>query len=168
MLGGFRRTSSLLDVLFVNKNLSSYERKQITKEFPRPDVHSVYTPALDNYLSSLITGAKGVDKESKRIQDQILDVVGPIAMALEHVSSLQSSQQENTESINIPYLYLNSRGTNFRSASNSRDLISRTFLRLIRAVLNSRSSKFVQVNLFGLFHRITIIIIDFCYNLIRQ
>ena len=39
------------------------------KEFPRPDVHSVYTPALDNYLSSLITGAKGVDKESKRLQD---------------------------------------------------------------------------------------------------
>ena len=42
--------SSLLNLLFINKNLSSYERKQITKEFPRPDVHSVYTPALDNYL----------------------------------------------------------------------------------------------------------------------
>ena len=94
--------SSLLNVLFINKNLSSYERNQITKEFPRPDVHSVYTPVLDNYLSSLITGAKGVDKESKRLQDQILDVVGPIAMALEHVSSLQSSLQEGTESINIP------------------------------------------------------------------
>ena len=70
--------------------------------------------------------------------------------------------------IHIPYLYLNSRGTHFHSALNSRDLISRTFLKLIRAALNLRSSKFAQVNLFGLLHRITIIIIDFCYNLIRQ
>ena len=38
----------------------------------------------------------------KRLQDQILDVVGPIAIALEHISSLQSSQQEGTESIIIP------------------------------------------------------------------
>ena len=53
------------------------------------------------------------------------------------------------EGIHLPYLYLNSRGTHFRSALNSRDLISRTFLRLIRAALNSRSSKFVQVNLFA-------------------
>jgi hypothetical protein len=30
--------SSLLDVLFIDKTLSSYERKQITKEFPGPNV----------------------------------------------------------------------------------------------------------------------------------
>ena len=53
-------------------------------------------------LCWLITGAKDVGKESKRLQDQILDVVGPVAMALEHVSSLQSSLQEGTESINTP------------------------------------------------------------------
>ena len=40
-------------------------------------------------------------KHTKRLQHQILDVVGLIVMALEHVSSLQSSQQENTELINI-------------------------------------------------------------------
>ena len=69
--------SSLLNVLFIDKTLSTYERKQITKEFPRPNIEAVYTPVLDNYLSSLIAGAKGVDKEPKRLQDQILDVVVP-------------------------------------------------------------------------------------------
>ena len=55
--------SSLLSVLFIDKTLSSYARKQITKEFPRPDVESVYTPVLDSYLSSLVAGPKGVDKK---------------------------------------------------------------------------------------------------------
>ena len=86
--------------------LSSYERKQITKEFPSPDVESVYTPVLDNYLSSLVAGAKGVDKEPKRLQDQILDVVGPLSMACEHVSSWQSNQ-DGVETITTPSSNIN-------------------------------------------------------------
>ncbi|CAB3986617.1 Hypothetical predicted protein [Paramuricea clavata] len=83
--------SSLFNVLFIDKTLSTYERKQITKEFPRPNIEAVYTPVLDNYLSSLIAGAKGVDKEPKMLQDQILDVVGPLSMVFEHVLGWQSS-----------------------------------------------------------------------------
>ncbi|CAB4031124.1 Hypothetical predicted protein, partial [Paramuricea clavata] len=93
--------SSLLNVLFIDKTLSTYERKQITKEFPRPNIEAVYTPVLDNYLSSLIAGAKGVDKEPKRLQDQILDVVGPLSMVFEHVSGWQSSQ-DSAETITVP------------------------------------------------------------------
>jgi hypothetical protein len=36
--------SSLLNVLFIDKTLSTYKRKQITKEFPRPNIEAVYTP----------------------------------------------------------------------------------------------------------------------------
>ena len=93
--------SSLLNVFFIDTTLSTCERKQITKEFPRPNIEAVYTPVLDNYLSSLIAGAKGVDKEPKRLQDQILDVVGPLSMVFEHVSGWQSSQ-DSAETITVP------------------------------------------------------------------
>lgn len=92
--------SSFLDVLFADKPLSVYDRKPITKEFPRPNVESVFTPVLDDYLSSLVAGAKGVDKESKKLQDQILDIVGPLSMAFEHVSSWQEGE-DNPGSITL-------------------------------------------------------------------
>ena len=84
--------SSFLDVRFADKPLSVYERKQITKDFPRPNVESVFTPVLDDYLSSLVTGAKGVDKEAKKFQDQLLDIVGPVSMAFEHISNWHESE----------------------------------------------------------------------------
>ena len=84
--------SSLLDVLFADKSLSVYDRKQLTKDFPRPNVESVFTPVLDDYLGSLVPGAKGVDKEAKKFQDQLLDIVGPVSMAFEHVSSWHESE----------------------------------------------------------------------------
>ena len=79
--------SSFLDVLFADKLLPVYDRKQITKEFPGPNVNLVFTPILDDYLGSLVTGAKGIDKEAKKHQDQLLDIVGPLSMAFEHISS---------------------------------------------------------------------------------
>lgn len=84
--------SSFLDVMFADKPLSVYDRKQITKDFPRPNVESVFTPVLDDYLGSLVTGAKGVDKEAKKFQDQLLDIVGPVSMAFEHVSNWHESE----------------------------------------------------------------------------
>ena len=78
--------SSFLDVLFADKPLSVYG-KQITKEFPGPNVNLVFTPILDDYLGSLVTGAKGIDKEAKKHQDQLLDMVGPLRRAFEHISS---------------------------------------------------------------------------------
>ena len=67
---------------------------------------SLYTPVLDNYLSSLVAGAKGVDKEPKRLQYQILNNVGPLSMAFEHVSSWQSNQ-DGIETITIPSSNIN-------------------------------------------------------------
>ena len=87
--------SSFLDVVFADKPLSVYDRKQITKEFPRPNVESVFTPVLDDYLGSLVTGAKGVDKEAKKLQDQLLDIVGPLSMAFEHISSWQENEDDS-------------------------------------------------------------------------
>ena len=84
--------SSFLDILLADKPLSVYNRKQITKEFPRPNVESIFTPVLDNYLGSLVTGAKAVNKEAKKLQDQLLDTVGQLSLPLEHVSSWQANK----------------------------------------------------------------------------
>lgn len=84
--------SSFLDVMFAGKPLSVYDRKQITKDFPLPNVESVFTPVLDDYLSSFVTGAKGVDKEAKKFQDQFLDIVGSVSMAFEHISNWHESE----------------------------------------------------------------------------
>ena len=52
--------SSFLSTL--HKPLSAFERRAITRKYPRPDVNSVYTPILDSYLPSLLPGIKTVDK----------------------------------------------------------------------------------------------------------
>ena len=44
--------------------LSAFERKAITRKYPRPGVDYVYTPTLDNYLPSLLPGVKTVDKDN--------------------------------------------------------------------------------------------------------
>lgn len=69
-------------MLFAGKPLSLYYRKQITKDFPCPNVESVFTPVLDNYLRSFAIAAKGVDNEAKKFQDHLLDIVGQVSMAL--------------------------------------------------------------------------------------
>ncbi len=79
--------------------LSSYKRKQITKEFPRPDVESASPQQLLE-----LTGCWS--EEPKRIQDQILGVVDPLSMAFKHVSSWQSNQ-DGVETITIPSSNIN-------------------------------------------------------------
>lgn len=69
----------------LHKPLSAFERTAITKKYPRPDVDSVYTPTLDNYLPSLLPGVKTVDKDNKFLQDRVLDTMGPVAMLFQHV-----------------------------------------------------------------------------------
>ena len=78
-----------------------YDRKQITKEFPHPNVESVCTLVLDDYLRFLVTGTKGVDKEAKKHQDQLWDIVGPLSMAFEHISSWQENE-DDSGSITLP------------------------------------------------------------------
>ena len=46
-----------------------------------------------------MSGAKGVEKESKKLQDHILDIAGPLCMSFEHVSSWQEGGEEEAGSI---------------------------------------------------------------------
>ncbi len=48
--------------------------------------------SLLTFLRYLITRAKGVDKESKKLKGQILDFKGPLGMAYEHISLWQESK----------------------------------------------------------------------------
>ena len=59
----------------------------------------MFTLVLGNYLSSLVSGAKGVEKESKKLQDHILDIAGPLCMSFEHVSSWQEGGEDEAGSI---------------------------------------------------------------------
>ena len=45
----------------------------------------VYTPTLDNYLPALLPGVKTVNKDSKFLQDRVLDTMGLVAMLFEHI-----------------------------------------------------------------------------------
>ena len=60
-------------------------RKAITRKYPPLDVECVYTPTLDNYLPALLPGVKTVDRDSKFLQDRVLDTMGPVAMLFEHI-----------------------------------------------------------------------------------
>ena len=58
------------------KPLQRFERRTIIREFPRPASEGAFTPILDNYLNSMISGAKTQDNSLRDIQDKILDVLG--------------------------------------------------------------------------------------------
>ena len=47
------------------KPLQPFNRKAICRQYPRPDVKAAYTPALDNYLCSLVSGVKQADKDGR-------------------------------------------------------------------------------------------------------
>lgn len=64
-------------------------------------MESVFSPVLDDYLGTFVTGAKGIDKEAKKLQDQLLDVIGPLSMAFEHTSSWHENE-DDSGSIALP------------------------------------------------------------------
>lgn len=76
------------------KPLQSFERKTICRKFPRPDVEAVYTPVVDEYLSSLVPGIKQANKEGRFTQDHALDAVGSIAFIYEHLNDLLFQSKE--------------------------------------------------------------------------
>ena len=47
--------------------------------YPRPNVDSIYTPSLDEYLKPFVQGVSAPDKPLRELQDNILDIVGPLA-----------------------------------------------------------------------------------------
>ena len=58
--------------------------RTICRKYLRPDVDSVYTPNLDDYLTSLVPRVKSVDKQNKFLQDRLFDTLGPVSQLFEH------------------------------------------------------------------------------------
>ena len=84
--------SALLNVCFV-KPLSGFDKRQIVRSCPRPDVDCVYTPVLDKFLPDLVPKCKSEDKVLRKTQDLLLDVAGPIAMSYEMVWHAKENAQ---------------------------------------------------------------------------
>ena len=61
-----------------NKRMNKFDRKTLVKSYPRPDVDEVYTPAMDDFLKPFIQGIMAPDKPHKDLQDNILDMFGPL------------------------------------------------------------------------------------------
>ena len=80
--------SALLNVCFV-KSISDFDKRQIVRSCPRPDVDCVYTPTLDKFLPDHIPKCKTEDKALRNLQDLLLDLAGPPAIIYE----LQQQQQ---------------------------------------------------------------------------
>jgi len=69
----------------------NFERKTMCREYPRPNVDAVYTPELDDYIAALVQGAKAIDKDSRFLQDKVLDITGPLCMMFEHLTAMSDS-----------------------------------------------------------------------------
>ena len=72
--------------------ISRFERliRSLVKLYPRPNVDSVYTQALDEYLKPFIQGVSAPDKPLKELQDNILDIFGPLSTVYENLAMLHT------------------------------------------------------------------------------
>ena len=86
-------TSALLNVCFV-KSISGFDKRQIVRSCPRPDVDCVYTPTLDKFLPDLIPKCKAEDKALRKSQDLLSDLAGPLAMIYELVSQTREDTEQ--------------------------------------------------------------------------
>lgn len=62
-------------------------------------ISKAFTPNLDTYLNSMISGAKTQDNSLRDIQDKILDVLGPLCAPLENFTLMQESKSIENEEI---------------------------------------------------------------------
>ena len=85
--------SALLNVCFA-KQLTGFEKRQIIRACPRPDVDCVYTPALDRFLPDLGPKYSVDDKVFRKMQDLLLDVTGPISMSYEMVLQAKENSKQ--------------------------------------------------------------------------
>ena len=125
----------------LHKPLSAFERKAITRKYPRPDVDCVYTPTLDNYLPSLLPGVKNVDKDNKFLPDRVLDSMGPVAMLFEHIYGFLAEAKPG-ENVILSYEQMKDLGAitsnAIRLLGNASALLSKERR---KAVLNKINSK---------------------------
>ena len=52
------------------KPLSRFDRRQIVKDYPRPNVDAAFTVRLDFYLAGLMGGLTGPDAELREIRNK--------------------------------------------------------------------------------------------------
>ena len=83
------------------KPLSKFERWNLVKSSPRPNVNAVYTPLMDEYLKPFVQGITVPDKPLKEMQDHILDVFGPLSTVYENLLALlESSSSDGVVELN--------------------------------------------------------------------
>lgn len=94
----------------------------------------------------LITGAKGVDKEAKKLQDQLLDIVVPLSMAFEDISSRQENEVDSgsislpTQDIDGLYICL-SKALTFLGSANAQYKVQRKKLDKLNPQISSLASE---------------------------
>ena len=127
----------------IPKPLFSFERKAICRKYPHPDVDSVYTPILDDYLSSLVPGVKAVDKENKFLQDRLLDTSGPASVLFEHIYGTLA-QSKPGDTIRITYEQMSELGTitsnAIRQLGNASALLSQERRKAVLHKINSQGT----------------------------
>ena len=67
----------------------------MVRTYPRPNIDVTYTPAMDDYLKSFIQGISAPDKPLKELQDNMLDIFGPLCTAFEKLLSMESTIATN-------------------------------------------------------------------------
>ena len=82
-----------------HKPLQSFDRKTICRKFPRADIEAACTPALDNYLCSLVSGVKQADKDSRFLQYIVLDIPGLMSFAYGHLNIILHQCEESSISL---------------------------------------------------------------------
>ena len=74
-----------------NKRMNKFDRKTLVKSYPRPDVDKVYMPAMDDFLKPFIQGIMAPDKPHKDLQDNILDMFGPLCTIYKNLLAMLDS-----------------------------------------------------------------------------
>ena len=104
---------------------------------------SVYTPNLDDYLTSLVPGVKAVDKQSKFLQDRLLDTLGPVSQLFEHIFGMLSQCQPG-KTIDLTYEQLNELGSitsnAIRLLGNTSALLSQERRKAVLQKINSQGT----------------------------
>ena len=129
------------------KRLSRFERRSLVKFYPRPNVDSVYTPALDEYLKPFIQGVSAPDKPLKELQDNILDIFGPLSTVYEnliatlHTIGSDAFIQLDKESIStfltcVKHTMLLVGDVSSRVATNQRELVLKKINPLLLSLAN--------------------------------
>ena len=83
---------ALLNVIV--RPLQRFECRSILREFSRPASVAAFTPTLDNYLTSMISGIKIPDNSLRDIQDKLLHVLGPLCTLYEKCAMIYESMDQ--------------------------------------------------------------------------